>query len=72
MTFDDDTSRNNRPGHARKPHQPSPLGGRYFADLLRNVENEPVPERLLDLAHRLEKALAERHDKSENSGPDKG
>lgn len=76
MTFDDDNSRKSRPGKARQPNQPSPLGGRYFADLLKNVENEPVPDRLLDLAHQLERALAEQHDKRggkpENGGPGKG
>lgn len=68
MTFDDETSRKDQTGRDRR-HQPSPLGGRYFADLLKNVENEPVPDRLLDLARQLEQALAERGDKpGEESG----
>ncbi|WP_067336050.1 hypothetical protein [Stappia indica] len=75
MTFDDETSRKGQSGRDRR-HQPSPLGGRYFADLLKNVENEPVPDRLLDLAQQLEQALAERDvngngkRKTEQGGPD--
>lgn len=71
MTFDDETSRKDQSGRDRR-HQPSPLGGRYFADLLKNVENEPVPDRLLDLARQLEQALAERGDKpgKESGGSD--
>ncbi|WP_249691393.1 hypothetical protein [Stappia sp. WLB 29] len=73
MTFGNDDKAGKT---TRRPHQPSPLGGRYFADLLKNVENEPVPDRLLDLAHQLEQALAERHGKRggkpENGDPDKG
>lgn len=61
MTFDDDNSRKGRSGRDRG-HQPTPLGGRYFADLLKSVENEPVPERLLDLAQQLEDALARRQE----------
>lgn len=75
MTFDDENSRKGQSGQYRGAHRgppPSPLGGRYFADLLKNVENEPVPDRLLDLARQLEQALAEREGKpgKESGGSD--
>ena len=39
----------------------------HVALLLDEIENEPVPERLLDLALRLQKALHERHARIENA-----
>lgn len=40
------------------------------AVLLDEIEKEAVPERLLDLAIRLQKALHERHAGAENAGQD--
>lgn len=39
-----------------------------FDDLLREIEKEPVPERLLELAQKLRAALLERRKKREDEG----
>lgn len=39
-----------------------------FDDLLREIEKEPVPERLLDLALKLQAALVEQRRRREDEG----
>ena len=39
-----------------------------FEELLREIENEPVPDRLLELALQLQAALAERRRRLEGDG----
>jgi hypothetical protein len=67
MTLPDDDE---DPDEIPRPRAPSLLGGRYFADLLKNIGSEPVPDRLLDLARQLDAALARQRDekKDEDTG----
>lgn len=54
------------PGKLR-PVRPDPAPGE-FDDLLRAIEKEAVPERLLDLALRLQAALVERRGRQHDEG----
>lgn len=54
------------PGKLRRV-RPDPAPGE-FDDLLRAIEKEAIPERLLDLARQLQAALVERRGRQDDEG----